>query len=298
MPPRARDEAKRRMHTGISTPPPRRASQRASNAIARLVAAENSASSSDSIAYEPAKRPRTTAFLSPRMNVRKSTNNTRPDDHVRNNQHIEQAVSKIEKDPKKEVERNKLRRHRAEFQPSLREYDEIVAYYTTPLPKTRINGAPRLSRLSLNSARHFVARGALNDLSTIPDDFVHDILTNARVGPQLLIKLEQYNPSRVNVLDAVWARLVFSKYGERSLPEGILWWRELYELRQEEKELSLEKARVRMKMRYSAMESMKKARSIGIANVVVKRRKQKTSNTRISQLREDVRRDKRSKRFI
>lgn len=216
---------------------------------------------------------------------------------LRDDDEVEQAVMQLENDPKRKLKRKRLRKLRTDFEPSLRTYDEIVAYYTTELHITKLNGAARLSRLSLNAARQFVARGQLDDLSKIPDDFVHDILTHADVGPEILVNLENLNPSRTNVLEAVWARLVDNKFSERALPEGVLWWRELYEMRKGEALLTFEKAK--MLMKFSERETLRKSRSLEIAKVVIRKRKRPSASTsRIAQLRAEVRRDKSRRRYI
>lgn len=163
----------------------------------------------------------------------------------------------------------------------------------------RLCGAPRLSSLALAAARAAAARGRLLDLSRIADDHVFLLLATPAIGPAHLVQLERHNPSRVGVLDALWARLVAEKYGAKELPEGVIWWRELFEKRKREEHVMLEKASERLRRRYSDGELEKgrkvemtkrirvgpprKRRAAGEAGVV---------QSRISRLREEMRRER------
>lgn len=182
--------------------------------------------------------------------------------------------------------------------PSPRTYQQMVAQFTSSKDVTPIHGAPRLSNLSLTIARTQMSRGLLEDLSTIADDFVFELLAHSSVTPTLLARLESLNPSRVNVFEAVWARLVDAKFQERNLPDGVTWWRALYEQRVAEEQASLDRARERLRLRYSKGESDRSKRQMGRTALVsdARRKRGRTNpNTRMGRLRMEFQRDRRKR---
>ena len=162
----------------------------------------------------------------------------------------------------------------------------------------RLCGAPRLSALALAAARVAAARGRLVDLSKIADDHVFLLLATPAVGAAQLKMLERHNPSRVAVLDALWARMVMKTYAIGQLPDKVVWWRELFEIKMREEQLLLDKASERLRRRYSDGE-MDKGRKVEMTKRIrvgpPKRRAGDPAvpQSRISRLREQVRRQKR-----
>lgn len=167
----------------------------------------------------------------------------------------------------------------------------------------RLCGAPRLSSLALAAARAATSRGRLLDLSRLADDHVFLLLGTPAIGPAHLVQLERHNPSRVGVLDALWARLVTEKYGANELPEGVVWWRELFEKRKREEQVMLEKASERLRRRYSDGQLEKGGRKVEMTKrirVGPPRRRRPTgepavAQSRMSRIREEIRREKRKR---
>lgn len=162
----------------------------------------------------------------------------------------------------------------------------------------RLYGAPRLSSLALGAARISAARGRLVDLSHMADDHVYLLFATPMIKPAHLAQLERHNPSRVPVLEALWARMVSEKYGVKELPEHVVWWREYFEKKRREEQVMLEKASERLRRRYSDGE-LEKGRKVEMTKrirVGPPRRKGGETGamqSRISRLREEVRRQKR-----
>lgn len=140
-----------------------------------------------------------------------------------------------------------------------RRFEDIKTMFASTRDVDDLRGAPRLSTLAVNVARIYTAGGNAMDLSRLPDEFVYDVLCHNTVSPELLKRLEELNPSRVNVLEAVWARLCLSKYEVNELPEGVQWWRALYQLRVDQENGRLERATKRLRLRYNkALEDREK----------------------------------------
>ncbi|PXF47195.1 hypothetical protein BWQ96_02970 [Gracilariopsis chorda] len=149
-----------------------------------------------------------------------------------------------------------------------RRFEDIAAMFASTRDMDLLQGAPRLSALAVNVARMYTAGGNAMDLSRLPDEFVYDILCHNTVSPELLKGLEELNPTRVNVLEAVWARLCLSKYEEDELPEGVQWWRALYQLRVDQEHGRLERATKRLRLGYNkAMEDREK-RHMGKTKII------------------------------
>lgn len=135
-------------------------------------------------------------------------------------------------------------------------------------------------------------------MSKMADDHVFLLLTTPAIGAAQLKMLERHNPTRVAVLDALWARLVKEKDGTSKLPDKVTWWRELYEIKMREDQMRLEKASERLRRRYSDGE-MEKGRKVEITKRIrvgpPRRRNAEagTPQSRMSRLREEVRRHKR-----
>lgn len=181
--------------------------------------------------------------------------------------------------------------------PSPRTYDEIVSMFA-PVETMKIDGIPRLSSLALAAARTYASRGKLVDLSDLADSQVHEVLGHKDTDADTLEKIEKLNPSRINVLEASWARLVGAKFGIRELPPKVKWWRAFYEMKRREDQISLERARARLKQRYNAADADKKKRVMEKTKVlaVAEKRKSKPASSamsRIARLRMEVKKDRR-----
>ncbi|KAI0561982.1 RNA polymerase 2 transcription factor S3 (Elongin) [Gracilaria domingensis] len=169
----------------------------------------------------------------------------------------------VKRSPEKSVEQS---RKGLPYPP--RRYEDVVASFAVTRDVDMLHGAPRLSALAVNAARIYTKGGHFFDLSSLPDEFVYDILSLDSISPELLKRLEELNPSRANVLDAIWARLCFSKYDEKELPAGVNWWRALYELRVRQENGRLERATKKMRLGYNKAQEDREKRRMGKTRVM------------------------------
>lgn len=201
-----------------------------------------------------------------------------------------------------------LEQLRAAFAPPPRSHRACVAPFISPPCLTkdehadeaaRFQLAPHLSSLALRAARRVACSGQLRDLSRLADEHVFAIFSAASMSDAVLVELERCNPSRVDVLEALWSRLVVQEYNVTSLPDGITWWRAFYQAKKEEDESCLQRARERLRSRYIEGEAGRQSTKLASARTVSKnlparRRRGAASSsavapTIISRLRNQVR---------
>ncbi|CAN8071276.1 unnamed protein product [Agarophyton chilense] len=195
---------------------------------------------------------------------------------------VEDTINSKNDTPQERAENDRAERTAEQIRQGLeyppRHYEEVVASFSVTRDVNMLHGAPRLSAAAVNVARIYAAGGHLLDLSTLPDEFVYDIFSCDTITPELLERLEQMNPSRVNVLDALWARLCVSKYEEKELPAGINWWRALYELRVRQDDGRLERATKRLRLGYNKAHEDREKRRMGKTRMIrVEGRKRRAS---------------------
>lgn len=186
-----------------------------------------------------------------------------------------------EEDTKKDEPQHSLNDARRGVPHSPRTYEDITALFATTREVSMLRGAPRLSVISINAARLYAAAGNIKDLSMLPDEFVYDILCHSAINPELLHRLEELNPSRVNVLEAVWARLCGAKFEERELPNGVYWWRTLYELHVEREHQHVERVTKRLRLGCKKPVEERELRHMGTSKTIQmeKRRRRASSGS-------------------
>lgn len=158
--------------------------------------------------------------------------------------------------------------------------------------------------MALAAARVHCSRGLVRDLSRVADDHVYLLLATPTLTPTLVASLEECNPKRVGVFEALWARIVKDKFEMSELPDGVVWWRTFYERLTMRRELDIQRSSERLRMWYSdgdrkrkerAMETTRRIRVRGPADE--RRRRRGGGNgsaglSRIARLRQEFRRDK------
>lgn len=200
--------------------------------------------------------------------------------------------------PPKKRPRVSMPATRAMVSPSPRSMEETINPFLPAVALEKdIMGVPRLSSMALASARVALARGTLKDLSAVADEYAYTLLSGQNLGPDVLKRLEMWNPSRVQLFEALWARLTKEKYGVDKLPTNCKWWREFYEEEVREDAMKLEMAGERLRKRYSAGEEKagRKIEMTGKIRVADRKRRTNRSVTggmsRIAKLRHEIRRE-------
>eukprot|EP00177_Eucheuma_denticulatum_P001175 GFKZ01002126.1.p1 GENE.GFKZ01002126.1~~GFKZ01002126.1.p1 ORF type:complete len:275 (-),score=36.11 GFKZ01002126.1:636-1370(-) len=200
--------------------------------------------------------------------------------------------------PSKKRPRVSMPASRATVSPSPRSIEETVNPFLPAVPLEKdILSVPRLSSMALASARVALARGTLKDLSAVADEYAYTLLSGQSIGPDVLKRLEMWNPMRVELFEALWAGLTKEKYGVDKLPPSCKWWREFYEEKVKEDAMKLEMAGERLRKRYSAGEEKagRKIEMTGRIRMGDRRRRTNRSvaggMSRIAKLRHEIRRD-------
>lgn len=229
-----------------------------------------------------AKRPRTIA--------QPSTLSARRDVPVRNASH----ASKDGVAPRWAVLRSAYPR----LPESLR---ETVAEFTLPGDDSigrRIDGAPRLSTLARLASASLFTGGKYRDLSKLCDYHAFALLTGTALNANTVIALEECNPTRVRLLDAVWATVVNRVFKIDVRPSTCESWRAVFEQEAAVKEERLRRTRERIREGY-AQKSNKKittkldSRRSRTLEPVRRSSHGSESLTRIDRLRLQARKDRR-----
>lgn len=201
-------------------------------------------------------------------------------------------------EPAKKRPRPTMPSTRASAKPSPRTVEEIISFYLPAVPAEKdLHGASRLSALALTSARVALARGKIRDLSAVADEYGFSLLSGHAIGPDILRRLETWNPSRVGLFEAVWAKLVRDKFGVDELPSECQWWREFYEEQIQEEEMRLQKAGERLRKRYSVEEQRQGRKMEVTKRIRIGERRRRVGGgvvggiSRLAKLREEVRRE-------
>lgn len=206
------------------------------------------------------------------------------------------------KKPKSTVERvpewERLRLSEAKPPKSLK---ETVSEFTLPEDEDmarRIDGAPRLSTLACMAFASLLNTTRSVDLSYIPDYHAFSLLTYARLSADVLTKIEERNPTRVRLLDAVWATVVNRLYKIENRPSNYDSWRAVHEGKVADEEERLRRASDRLRIEYARNSNKKVIAKLDSRRSMRLEPKRGTSHgsvplTRMEQLRMQARKDRR-----
>lgn len=168
---------------------------------------------------------------------------------------------------------------------------------SAPEDKT-LNGVLRLTEFCLSGVRRQACAGLLGDMDCLPDDIAIEVLSN--VTEDVLVDLEQQNPTRQLVLDACWTNLC----DEDELPEDVRRWRTFVEQKRANLQRQLEDASRRLRRRYSEQVATLQHRAVSHTRLISagpERRRRLASSSRhsssrpnsaISRLRNRLRRER------
>lgn len=124
-----------------------------------------------------------------------------------------------------------------------------------------LGGVERLAEKCLRATKKEVVACNLVDFTGVPDDFVFGILAGT-ANSSTLEKIESHCPDKVAALDAVWAKLCQSEYKLEELPNLVPRWRALHEIKSDERNSNLDKAKERLQKRYAVIDAQKKKRQL------------------------------------
>lgn len=178
---------------------------------------------------------------------------------------------------------------------------ETISEFTLPgdedLPR-KIAGAPRLSSLACVASVSHINMTRSLDISYLADFHAFSLLTAARLSPDLLDKMERRNPTRVRLLDAVWATVVHRLFQIDVRPPSCESWRAVYEEKVAAEEERLRRARDRLRSGYALNSNKKVVTKLDGRRSMILEPKRRASHssvplTRMERLRLQARKDRR-----
>lgn len=159
-------------------------------------------------------------------------------------------------------------------------------------------GANTLVELSVRPLREMFSSGKQTDLSRLPDAYAYEILAHVSIQPAVLSRLEVANPTRIALLEAVWARVVSRLFHVDELPKGFSFWRAVFEERVLKQAGFVRRCGERARSGYSVgagdKSTVKQTRRLGKPPRLSSRRGVKRrADSVVDRLRMEMRRDKR-----
>lgn len=226
----------------------------------------------------------------------------RPTKRLRPSAEVVTISERVITKPKCTVERVpewvKLRLSEEKLPESLK---ETISEFTLPGDEDmacRIDGALRLSSLACMASASLLNATRSVDLSYIPDYHAFSLLTRARLSADVLTKIEERNPTRLRLLDAVWATVVNRLYQVEIRPSSYDSWRAVYEGKNAAEKERLRRTRDRVRTEYARNSNKKVIAKLDSRRSMRLEPKRGTSHssvplTRMEQLRMQARKDRR-----
>lgn len=171
-------------------------------------------------------------------------------------------------------------------------------------PNRTVRGAPSLSSLACQAVRTALKNGQILELEDVPDAHLHELLTTTSLNANVLDRIESLYPSRVAIIDVVWAHFVHRTYGVDKRDEAeFSSWRAVHEHEVALRLAAFQHCRSLLRSSYAAAAAttsnggrLRQVSTCRTPDAELRRRgsaRKNTSPTLIEKLRSDYRRDKR-----